>query len=184
VATNEDELPRWAKILIAVFFIGIIVWAIVPGKTLYTIIGIALAIIIGVSYLIYRKRGIEPFKSFAKKSYEWLKGGQQQVTTEDKQPTKTEIVRIPPLSGRERAQIIDAIGNKCENPNCREKYPLEVHHIKPRAEGGTNKLSNLIVLCNNCHGKFQGGIYSKELLRQWISGKKRRRFRYYLKWNY
>lgn len=30
---------------------------------------------------------------------------------------------------------------------------LEVHHIKPRAEGGSNKASNLMVLCAVCHDK-------------------------------
>ncbi|MCJ7698536.1 MAG: HNH endonuclease [Thermoplasmata archaeon] len=39
---------------------------------------------------------------------------------------------------------------------------LEVHHRVPLAVGGTNELSNLIVLCNKCHraehkGKPRGG---------------------------
>jgi len=38
---------------------------------------------------------------------------------------------------------------KCEN--CREKKDLEVHHIKKVSDGGTHTLSNLIVLCHNCH---------------------------------
>jgi hypothetical protein len=88
------------------------------------------------------------------------------------------------LSSKERAILRIAVGNKCENPSCREKLTLEVHHITPRAKGGLNKLSNLIVLCNNCHSKYQGGIYSKEILRQWITGKNHRRFRHYVKWNY
>ena len=181
---QEVRLSRLEKIIIAVIFIGLLVWAIVPGKILYAIIGVVMAIIIGLSYLIYRKGGIEPFKIFARKSYGWLKEEKQEIATEEKQPAKPELIKIPPLSGTERARLIDAVGNKCENPTCREKFPLEVHHIKPRSEGGPNKLSNLIVLCNNCHGKFQGGIYSRELLREWISGKRRRRFRYYLKWKY
>jgi len=173
---QEVRLSRLEKIVIAVIFIGILVWAIVPGKILYAIIGIIVAITVGVSYLTYRKRGIEPFKVLTKKSYGWLK--------EEKQPAKPELLKVPPLSGTERARLINAVGNKCENPTCREKFPLQVHHIKPREEGGSNKLSNLIVICNNCHGKFQGGIYSRELLKEWISGKRRRRFRYYLKWKY
>ena len=29
----------------------------------------------------------------------------------------------------------------------------DIHHIKPKKEGGTNDNSNLIVLCPNCHRK-------------------------------
>jgi len=171
---NDEDLPRWAKVLIALFVVGVIVWAIVPGKVLYTSLGITLAVIVGVSYLIYRKRGIEPFQKLAKGTYGWLTESRKQISIE----------KVPSLTSEERAQLIDAVGNKCENPNCRVQFPLEVHHIQPRTQGGTNKLNNLIVLCNNCHGRFQGGIYSRELLKQWISGRSRRRFRYYVKWNY
>lgn len=34
---------------------------------------------------------------------------------------------------------------------------LEVHHIKPRCEGGGNQLRNLIVLCEECHDKNHAG---------------------------
>lgn len=184
MARGEEGLPRWAKIFLAVFFIGLLIWAIVPGKILYITIAIVVVIAGGVSYLIYKKQGIEPFKIFGKKSYRWLKEEKQQTEVKEGQEKKGVVVKAPPLTGPERAKLINAAGNRCENPSCREKYPLEVHHIKPIAEGGSNKLSNLIVLCKNCHGKFQGGIYSRELLKEWISTKSHRRFRYYLKWKY
>jgi DNA mismatch repair protein MutS len=34
---------------------------------------------------------------------------------------------------------------------------LEVHHITPRAEGGSNVLRNLAVLCETCHDKHHNG---------------------------
>jgi len=34
---------------------------------------------------------------------------------------------------------------------------LEVHHIVPRAEGGSNQLRNLVVLCERCHDKHHAG---------------------------
>jgi len=174
MAKTKNELPRWAEVPLAIIIVGGLIWALVPKEILYLSIGIAVVIIGGVSYLILRRQGTQPFKILAKRMYGWLTESRKQ----------TSIEKVPSLTSRERAQLIEAVGNKCENPNCRVQFPLQIHHIQPRAEGGSNKLNNLIVLCNNCHGRFQGGIYSKELLRQWISRKSRRRFRYYVKWNY
>lgn len=41
---------------------------------------------------------------------------------------------------------------ECGKSNCK----LEVHHIKPRRLNGSNTLSNLITLCEKCHGKTEG----------------------------
>ncbi len=41
--------------------------------------------------------------------------------------------------------------HSCELCGCAITSALEVHHIKPRAEGGSNKASNLMVLCAKCH---------------------------------
>lgn len=30
-------------------------------------------------------------------------------------------------------------------------FPLDVHHVKPRSQGGTHELSNLICLCRPAH---------------------------------
>lgn len=40
---------------------------------------------------------------------------------------------------------------------CRTSKELTVHHIKPRSEGGTNNLSNLITLCRRCHDLIELG---------------------------
>jgi 5-methylcytosine-specific restriction endonuclease McrA/preprotein translocase subunit Sss1 len=85
---------------------------------------------------------------------------------------KTRIVR--PLTSRETADLIDKVGSMCENPNCNRTLNLEVHHIIPRSEGGSNRYDNLIVLCRNCHADAQSGGYSRELLKKWI---KRRNFK-------
>ena len=37
---------------------------------------------------------------------------------------------------------------------CGAKSNLQCHHIKPRAKGGTDKLSNLMTLCELCHENF------------------------------
>lgn len=41
-------------------------------------------------------------------------------------------------------------GNKCEMCGW-DKGNCDVHHIKPKSKGGTDDISNLIVLCPNCH---------------------------------
>jgi 5-methylcytosine-specific restriction endonuclease McrA len=52
-----------------------------------------------------------------------------------------------------RATVIDRDFHKCQR--C-EKHSdsskgLQVHHIIPRAEGGSYDITNLITLCNSCH---------------------------------
>ena len=41
---------------------------------------------------------------------------------------------------------------ECGKSNCR----LEVHHIKPRRNNGSNTMSNMITLCSKCHDKTEG----------------------------
>ena len=48
-----------------------------------------------------------------------------------------------------------------KNPLCemckeqgRYTIAMEVHHIKPLSEGGTNDLNNLMALCKSCHSKI------------------------------
>jgi len=55
---------------------------------------------------------------------------------------------IPPAT---RRRVLARDGHRCSMPGCRHTRFLEVHHRKPRAEGGTNKPENLITLCSACH---------------------------------
>ena len=161
MAKTEDELPRWAKILIAIVFIGIIIGTIVPGEILYLSIGIAVAVIGGASYLIYRKWGIQPFKRFAEQSYEWLKGGGK--------TTRVRREPLPQLPSQEAYRLKGAVGNRCESTNCpNPKYPnLDLHHIILRSEErSSHKLSNLLILCPNCHRAANRGMPPREIQKQ------------------
>lgn len=40
--------------------------------------------------------------------------------------------------------------------NCGSKKSLHVHHVLPLSKGGSNKLSNLSLLCERCHRKEHG----------------------------
>jgi len=65
-----------------------------------------------------------------------------------KEPGKRNRSVIPPGLRRD---VFSRDGHRCGAPGCRNTRFLEVHHIKPRAKGGTNELENLITLCSACH---------------------------------
>lgn len=48
--------------------------------------------------------------------------------------------------------VLDRDKHECQNPDCKHKSNiLVIHHIKYRSQGGTDKPSNLITLCTDCH---------------------------------
>lgn len=65
-------------------------------------------------------------------------------TTKPSKPASKEYKLTLPT----RRIICNEVG-KCEN--CGEKKDLEVHHIKKQSDSGSHTVSNLIVLCHNCH---------------------------------
>jgi hypothetical protein len=82
--------------------------------------------------------------------------------------------KVPPLSMAEKERLIKIVGTRCCYPNCKETLALDVHHITPRAEGGTNKENNLIVLCPTHHRLARGGTIPRERLRQYSVAKVKR----------
>lgn len=60
--------------------------------------------------------------------------------------------------------IFERAEQRCEWCGERSDH-LEVHHIEPRSEGGSNKPSNLIVLCPNHHRQADAGGISKTKLK-------------------
>ena len=50
---------------------------------------------------------------------------------------------------RIRTQVLSRDNYKCGN--CGSSHNLHVHHIVPLSKGGTNNLSNLKTLCEDCH---------------------------------
>ena len=55
---------------------------------------------------------------------------------------------IPP---RVRREVLARDKHRCQAPGCGRTRFLEVHHIKPRIQGGSNKAENLTTLCAACH---------------------------------
>jgi len=57
-----------------------------------------------------------------------------------------------------REYVLHRDGHICQVCKGKSKYPvLEVHHIIPRSQGGTDKPDNLITLCETCHQKYHRG---------------------------
>jgi 5-methylcytosine-specific restriction endonuclease McrA len=55
---------------------------------------------------------------------------------------------IPP---RTRRHVLARDRHRCQAPGCFRTRFLEVHHLQPRNQGGTNRPDNLITLCASCH---------------------------------
>jgi hypothetical protein len=50
-----------------------------------------------------------------------------------------------------KRMLLEELGYECVN--CGSKKDIEYHHIVPVVYGGTNKLSNIVPLCIDCHYK-------------------------------
>ncbi len=50
-----------------------------------------------------------------------------------------------------RQKVLTQARHKCQRKGCNHTRFLEIHHLKPRSQGGTNELENLICLCSGCH---------------------------------
>jgi hypothetical protein len=55
---------------------------------------------------------------------------------------------IPPAV---RQAVLARDGYRCRAPGCGRARFLEVHHLKPKAQGGKNDPGNLVTLCSACH---------------------------------
>jgi 5-methylcytosine-specific restriction endonuclease McrA len=56
-----------------------------------------------------------------------------------------------------RAAVLARDRYRCATQGCRSTSFLEVHHVKPRGRGGSNRAENLITLCSRCHGFVHEG---------------------------
>lgn len=69
------------------------------------------------------------------------------------------------ISPRTRAQIFSRDGSKCRMcGRSAEEVPLEVDHIFPHSQGGTDDLDNLATLCRDCN-RGKSDLYLRSLLK-------------------
>jgi len=65
------------------------------------------------------------------------------------------FLTYPPDWEERRKQVVERDSNQCSK--CGEWGHLHLHHITPLSMGGSNKITNLKLLCENCHSKKHGG---------------------------
>lgn len=69
---------------------------------------------------------------------------------------------------RLREVVLERDGYQCRE--CRETgSPLDVDHITPLSQGGTNELSNLQTLCRSCHEEKHGRAFGQPRESAWES---------------
>ena len=54
-------------------------------------------------------------------------------------------------------------GGCCQTPGCRSTIGLEIHHLLPRAHGGTHDPMNLCLACSACHAAIHRGTLQLSL---------------------
>lgn len=79
----------------------------------------------------------------AKTEFERYQCDCQTVTQEGRN-----ISSIPPAV---RTKVLAKARHKCQTPGCNHTRFLEIHHIIPRSQGGSNDITNLRVACSACH---------------------------------
>lgn len=95
------------------------------------------------------------------------------VSETTNKPVSEEVKEVSPsgespsLTSDETEMIIHRVGTICCYPNCKETISLDVHHIVPRHEGGTNNASNLIVLCPKYHRLADRGAIPRRRLKMY-----------------
>ncbi len=178
----------------------------------YLIIVIAIVVVGGVAYLIYRltqrpRVSEEKSPETATKSSETILEAEEwtpPIMSETPEPSSieasattpespentseqtirpTSVAEFSSLTDFSKNQLMNAVWYRCENPRCNYTQFLDVHHIVSEVEGGTNRLDNLIVLCPTCHAAVHSEEISEEQLHSWIQDRAER-FRCELDWPY
>ena len=65
-----------------------------------------------------------------------------------------------------RAVLIEA-GYRCAVPTCRALLIVDLHHLVPVRDGGSNDAGNLLALCPTCHALHERGKIDAEAVRSW-----------------
>lgn len=65
---------------------------------------------------------------------------------------------------RLRPLLLQRAGGRCENPLCRKRARLDLHHLTKRSQGGGEDL-NLVCVCRQCHNRLDLPVSHPRFLR-------------------
>lgn len=118
---------------------------------------IAVVAVLGKFYQVSQDEGIGA-------AFGWLIGPAESNDDSSARKTDTSEKTPPAPENLKNELYFERANRKCEWCTDSVDSP-DVHHIKPRNEGGPNKPDNLIVLCPNCHRKADRGAISRSKLK-------------------
>jgi hypothetical protein len=146
-----------SEFIFGAIFIGIIVLAMVADwwKT-HAIIGWTIAIILVIA-LVFSLYKYPPFRKLFTRT---LKSSGEKMMYEEASARE-------PLPDHIRAEVYNRSKHSCENPDCRYKTSIHIHHID--MNNSNNKLFNLISLCPNCHQEAHKGVLTTSQLHNWVN---------------
>lgn len=87
----------------------------------------------------------------------------------NKNKTQAEIIRDETTTPKFREMLVKELGSKCAN--CGSEEFIEYHHIVPIVYGGTNKLTNIVPLCADCHAKAHKKSNAEGIKRATLEGR-------------
>lgn len=162
-AGDLEDVPNVVIISVFLFVGGYVIYTVGFDLTdpsfLFgmLLVGVSLAAT-GWAGLLYKTKGIDTTLEFL------LTTSSDSGTSHASKSDEGDNEKTPPAPEKLRHQLFfDRADQQCEW--CEEPLDApEVHHIKPRSEGGPNDPDNLIVLCPNCHNKADSELISRSQL--------------------
>jgi 5-methylcytosine-specific restriction endonuclease McrA len=146
-----------SEFLIGVLAVILIAYALIADwwKTHAAIGWTILAVVIIILVFVIIK-----FSSVRNKVKDTIKDSTKRLIYEDEAPERE------PVPDKVRTEIYKRANYSCENPDCREKNTIHIHHID--MNHSNNNYNNIIVLCPTCHTKAHRGIFTTTQLRNWL----------------
>jgi len=179
-ADNDEmsDIPPGGLLLVGVLVGGVAIreggFNLTSPVTLFGIGMLLMAVVaLGLTYRVYATEGLGAAIAYLVT----VDAADEDTKSSDGAAGET-TEKTPPTPKRMKENIFfDRADQLCEWCGERTDSP-EIHHIKPRSEGGPNEYDNLIALCPTCHSKAdKGGISQTKLeaktsrqMKEWSKG--------------
>lgn len=162
-AGELEDVPNIALIPVFLFVGGYVMYNagfdLTAPTFLFGLLLVGVSVVAtGWAGLLYKTKGTESVMEFL------FATSSDSGSSKRSKSDQEDVEKTPPAPEKLRHELFfDRANQQCEW--CEEPLDApEVHHIRPRSEGGTNDPENLIVLCPNCHNKADSGLISRSQL--------------------